>query len=153
MRLCSCVFTLDFRGHGESGTFYAMQLVEENPSDLRVLEGGWINKNSKGNNFIVTIKLCCSGRECSLGIINQATLINSHSSEWQAAFTTSLEQLAQSTGTNLPVKPPCQKSPAQFPSDRYSSSRLMDRQTLLFPQLVYKYAENAAGTMFISILQ
>lgn len=79
MGLCSCVFTLDFRGHRESGTFYATQLAEENLSDLRVLEGGWINKNSEGNNFRATFKLCCLERGCSLGIM--ATLINSHSSK------------------------------------------------------------------------
>lgn len=43
MGLCSCVFTLDFRGHRENGTFYAMQLAEGNLSDLRVL-GGWMDQ-------------------------------------------------------------------------------------------------------------
>lgn len=81
-----------------------MQLAGENLSDLRVLEGGWINKNSEGNNFRVTIKLCCSGRGCSLGIM--ATLINSHSSEWQAAFTASFEEQDQPLSeTTLPEEP------------------------------------------------
>lgn len=50
------MFSLDLRGHGESGTFYATQLAGENLSDLRALEGGWTNRNSEGNNFRVPIK-------------------------------------------------------------------------------------------------
>lgn len=44
--LCSCMFILDFRGHIESGTSYATQLAEDH-SDLKVLEGRWINQKSR----------------------------------------------------------------------------------------------------------
>lgn len=95
----------------------------------------------------VPIKLCCWERGCSLGIM--ATGTNSHSSKWQSAFTASLDHLAQPSVTNLPVKAPCQKSLAHFPTDRYNYCRPMDRQTLLFHELLYQYSED----MFISILQ
>lgn len=45
MLLCVYFELLDFRGHIEGGTSYAMQLADL--TDFEVLEGRWINQKSR----------------------------------------------------------------------------------------------------------